>query len=54
MPKAAVLPCLDQPLEIRDVEVEDPRANEVKIRLGYGIRFMSGRPPWQEWICPAV
>jgi S-(hydroxymethyl)glutathione dehydrogenase / alcohol dehydrogenase len=35
MVKAAVLTGLDQPLEIRDdVEVESPRAGEVKIRLG--------------------
>src|SRR5688500_135148 len=34
MGKAAVLTGLDQPLEIRDdVEVEAPRAGEVKIRL---------------------
>jgi S-(hydroxymethyl)glutathione dehydrogenase / alcohol dehydrogenase len=35
MAKAAVLPGLDQPLEIReDVEVESPRAGEVKLRMG--------------------
>ncbi|MHB8669388.1 MAG: Zn-dependent alcohol dehydrogenase [Acidimicrobiales bacterium] len=34
MHKAAVLPALDQPLEIRDVEVEAPRAGEIRIRMG--------------------
>jgi S-(hydroxymethyl)glutathione dehydrogenase/alcohol dehydrogenase len=34
MARAAVLPGLEQPLEIRDVEVEAPRAGEVKVRLG--------------------
>src|SRR5437899_2910197 len=34
MPKAAVLPALDAPLEIREVEVESPHAGEVKVRLG--------------------
>jgi S-(hydroxymethyl)glutathione dehydrogenase / alcohol dehydrogenase len=34
MPKAAVLPGVDQPLEIRDdVEVAPPKAGEVKIRM---------------------
>src|SRR6059058_5052429 len=35
MAKAAVLTALDTPLEIRtDVEVEPPRAGEVKVRMG--------------------
>jgi NDMA-dependent alcohol dehydrogenase len=35
MAKAAVMTGIDQPLEIRtDVEVESPRAGEVKVRLG--------------------
>src|SRR5437588_12451165 len=34
MHKAAVLPGLDQPLEIRDIEVEAPHAGEVKVRMG--------------------
>src|SRR5947209_15228071 len=34
MPKAAILTALDQPLEIHDVELEAPRAGEVKIRMG--------------------
>ena len=34
MHKAAVLAGLDQPLEIRDIEVEAPHEGEVKIRLG--------------------
>jgi S-(hydroxymethyl)glutathione dehydrogenase/alcohol dehydrogenase len=35
MAKAAVMTGLDQPLEIRtDVEVESPRAGEVKVRMG--------------------
>jgi NDMA-dependent alcohol dehydrogenase len=34
MPKAAVLPGLNEPLEIRDIEVESPRAGELKIRMG--------------------
>ena len=34
MPKAAILTALDQPLEIHDVELETPRAGEVKIRMG--------------------
>jgi S-(hydroxymethyl)glutathione dehydrogenase/alcohol dehydrogenase len=34
MPKAAVLPALDAPLEIRDVEVEAPRAGEIRVRMG--------------------
>src|SRR5438045_8344292 len=35
MHKAAVLPGLDQPLEIRtDVETESPRAGEVKVQMG--------------------
>ncbi len=34
MHKAAVLPALNAPLEIRDIEVEDPRAGEVKVRMG--------------------
>jgi S-(hydroxymethyl)glutathione dehydrogenase/alcohol dehydrogenase len=34
MHKAAVLPALNEPLEIRDVEVESPRAGEVKVRMG--------------------
>lgn len=34
MHKAAVLPALDQPLEIRDVEVDAPHAGEVRIRMG--------------------
>ncbi len=33
MPKAAVLTALEQPLEIVDVEVEPPRAGEVKVRV---------------------
>ena len=32
--KAAVLTALDTPLEIHDIEVESPHANEVKIRMG--------------------
>ena len=32
--KAAVLTALDTPLEIHEIEVESPRANEVKIRMG--------------------
>jgi NDMA-dependent alcohol dehydrogenase len=34
MHKAAVLPGLNQPLEIRDVEVEAPRAGEIKVKMG--------------------
>jgi S-(hydroxymethyl)glutathione dehydrogenase / alcohol dehydrogenase len=34
MPKAAVLTGLEQPLEIAEVELEPPRAGEVKVRLG--------------------
>jgi NDMA-dependent alcohol dehydrogenase len=34
MPKAAVLPGLNEPLEIRDVEVESPHAGELKVRMG--------------------
>ena len=34
MHRAAVLPGLDQPLEIRDVNVESPHAGEVKVRMG--------------------
>lgn len=34
MPKAAVLTGLEQPLEILDVELEAPRAGEVRVRLG--------------------
>ena len=34
MPKAAVCTGLNQPLEIHDVEVEDPHAGEVKVRMG--------------------
>ncbi|MBA3655676.1 MAG: Zn-dependent alcohol dehydrogenase [Actinobacteria bacterium] len=34
MHKAAVLPGLNQPLEIRDVEIEAPRAGEIKVRMG--------------------
>jgi NDMA-dependent alcohol dehydrogenase len=34
MPKAAVLPALDAPLEIREVEVDPPHAGEVKVRMG--------------------
>lgn len=34
MTKAAVLPGLMQPLEVRDIEVEAPRAGEVKVRMG--------------------
>jgi NDMA-dependent alcohol dehydrogenase len=35
MAKAAVMTVIDQPLEIRtDVEVESPRAGEVKVRMG--------------------
>jgi S-(hydroxymethyl)glutathione dehydrogenase/alcohol dehydrogenase len=34
MAKAAVLPALDAPMEVRDVEVEAPRAGELKIRMG--------------------
>ena len=33
MTKAAVIAGIDQPLEIRDVEVETPRAGEVKVRM---------------------
>jgi NDMA-dependent alcohol dehydrogenase len=33
MTKAAVIAGIDQPLEIRDVEVEAPRAGEVKVRM---------------------
>src|SRR5437588_1406318 len=34
MPRAAILTALDQPLEIRDVELGSPHAGEVKIRMG--------------------
>ena len=35
MARAAVMTVIDQPLEIRDdVEVEAPRAGEVKVRMG--------------------
>src|SRR5919202_5091875 len=34
MPRAAVLPGLNQPLEVREVDVESPRAGEVKVRMG--------------------
>src|SRR3954452_20601373 len=34
MPKAAVLPGLDQPLEVHDVGIEDPKAGEVRVRMG--------------------
>jgi S-(hydroxymethyl)glutathione dehydrogenase/alcohol dehydrogenase len=34
MVKAAVLPALDAPMEVREVEVEAPHAGEVKIRMG--------------------
>src|SRR5437588_4791324 len=34
MPRAAVLPGLNEPLEVRDVEVEAPHAGEVKVRMG--------------------
>lgn len=34
MTKAAVLPGLNQPLEVREIEVEAPRAGEVKVRMG--------------------
>jgi S-(hydroxymethyl)glutathione dehydrogenase/alcohol dehydrogenase len=33
MPKAAILTALDQPLEIAEVELESPRAGEVKVRM---------------------
>ena len=33
MTKAAVLPGLNQPLEVREIEVEAPRAGEVKVRM---------------------
>ena len=46
MSKAAVLPGVMQPLEIRDdVEVEAPHANEVKVRMAASIPGgRSGRP----------
>jgi len=34
MPRAAVLKGLDQPLEILDVDIEAPRAGEVRVRMG--------------------
>src|SRR2546423_6851709 len=34
MPKPAILTGLDQPLEIHDVELESPKAGEVKVRMG--------------------
>src|SRR5918912_1022116 len=34
MTKAAILTGLEQPLEVRDVELEPPRAGEVKVRMG--------------------
>src|SRR5256714_7421387 len=34
MPKAAILTALDQPLEVHDVELDAPKAGEVKIRMG--------------------
>src|SRR5580765_445203 len=34
MPKAAVLTGVNQPLEIRDIEVEAPHAGEVMVRMG--------------------
>ena len=33
MPKAAILTGLDQPLEIHDVELDEPHAGEVKVRM---------------------
>src|SRR2546421_609323 len=33
MPKAAILTALDQPLEVRNVDIEAPRAGEVKVRM---------------------
>jgi NDMA-dependent alcohol dehydrogenase len=33
MPKAAILTGLEQPLEIHDVELESPKAGEVKVRM---------------------
>src|SRR3954465_6161406 len=34
MPKAAILTGLEQPLEIHDVELDSPKAGEVKVRMG--------------------
>jgi S-(hydroxymethyl)glutathione dehydrogenase / alcohol dehydrogenase len=34
MPKAAICTTIDAPLEVGDVELESPRAGEVKVRLG--------------------
>ncbi|MGH7358592.1 MAG: alcohol dehydrogenase catalytic domain-containing protein, partial [Acidimicrobiia bacterium] len=34
MPKAAVCSAIDNPLEVGDVELDMPKAGEVKIRLG--------------------
>jgi NDMA-dependent alcohol dehydrogenase len=34
MPKAAVCAGIDQPLEVVDVELEDPKAGEVRVRMG--------------------
>jgi S-(hydroxymethyl)glutathione dehydrogenase / alcohol dehydrogenase len=33
MPKAAILPGLEQPLEIHDVELDSPHAGEVRVRM---------------------
>src|SRR5438270_4039502 len=34
MPKAAILTALDQPLEVHEVELDSPKAGEVRIRMG--------------------
>src|SRR5262245_31933492 len=34
MPKAAVCPGIDQPLEVIDVELDPPKAGEVRVRMG--------------------
>ncbi len=34
MPRAAVCNAIDTPLEIVDLELQAPKANEVKVRLG--------------------
>ena len=34
MPKAAVCPAIDESLEVVDVELDDPKAGEVRVRMG--------------------